>query len=118
MQGFLTGFIDLFFMYKGKFYLADYKTNYLGDFTEDYSYDNLVRAMAAHNYGLQYWIYTLVLDRYLQNVLPDYDYKRHFGGVFYLFVRGMVPARPGSGVYFALPDRKILERLNACVEGR
>ncbi len=118
MQGFLTGFVDLFFAYKGKFYLADYKTNYLGDATGDYLDQNLVRAMAAHNYGLQYWIYTLVLDRHLQNVLPDYDYKRHFGGVFYLFVRGMVPGRPESGVYFALPDREVLDRLKSCVEGR
>ncbi len=116
MHGFLTGFVDLFFEQEGRFYILDYKTNYLGDLAQDYSRDNLVRAMAAHNYGLQYWIYSLVLDRYLKNVLPGYRYERHFGGVMYLFVRGMQPAVAGSGVYFALPDRALLDRLNICME--
>jgi exodeoxyribonuclease V beta subunit len=118
MQGYLTGFVDLFCEYHGRFYILDYKTNYLGDSVSDYSPENLIRAMEAHNYGLQYWIYTLVLDRHLTNVLPGYSYERHFGGVFYLFVRGMVPAIPGSGVYFTLPDKRLLNRLRISVEGR
>ncbi len=115
MQGYVTGFIDLFFQYQGRFFIVDYKTNYLGDLADNYSKDNLVRAMAGHNYGLQYWIYTLVLDRYLKNALPGYSYERHFGGIFYLFVRGMAPSVPGSGIYFALPDGKTLDKLAACV---
>src|SRR5699024_6989616 len=35
-EGFLKGFIDLTFEFKGKFYLLDYKSNYLGDTVEDY----------------------------------------------------------------------------------
>ncbi len=115
MQGYLTGFVDLFCEHAGKYYLLDYKTNYLGNHLSDYLPGNLVRAMAAHNYGLQYWIYTLVLHRHLQNVQPEYDYQRHFGGVMYLFVRGMIPTIPGSGVYFTLPDKDLLERLNLCL---
>jgi exodeoxyribonuclease V beta subunit len=118
MQGYLTGFIDLFCEHQGRYYVLDYKTNNLGDLACDYSHDNLVQAMAAHNYGLQYWIYTLVLHHYLKNVLPGYRYKRHFGGVMYLFVRGMIPAMPGSGVYFTMPDEDILDRLNACMGER
>ncbi len=118
MQGFLTGYVDLFFEYRGRFYIVDYKTNYLGDLVCDYSAENLVRAMAVHNYGLQYWIYTLVLDRHLKNVLPGYSYDRHFGGVMYLFVRAMVPSVAGSGVYFTLPDKGILDQLASCVGGR
>jgi exodeoxyribonuclease V beta subunit len=118
MQGYLTGFVDLFCEYRGRYYILDYKTNSLGDLACNYSQDNLVRAMAAHNYGLQYWIYTLVLHRHLKNVLPGYEYQRHFGGVMYLFVRGMIPAIPGSGVYFTMPDEGILERLSACMGER
>ena len=118
MQGYLTGFVDLFCEHDGKYYLFDYKTNYLGNNLSDYLPGNLVRAMAAHNYGLQYWIYTLVLHRHLQNVQPDYDYRRHFGGVMYLFVRGMIPTIPGSGVYFTLPDKDLLERLELCMGGK
>ena len=87
MCGYLTGFIDLICEYKGLYYVMDYKTNSLPDYTPE----NLTRAMREHNYGLQYWIYTVVLHRYLQLRLPDYDYETHFGGVRYLFVRGMQP---------------------------
>jgi exodeoxyribonuclease V beta subunit len=118
MQGYLTGFVDLFCEHHGRYYIVDYKTNYLGDLASDYAPANLVRAMEAHNYGLQYWIYTLVLHRHLTQVLPGYTYEDRFGGVMYLFVRGIEPARPGSGVYFSLPEQRILDRLSMCVEGR
>ena len=107
MQGFLTGFIDLICSYQGKFYVMDYKTNSL----ENYEQSTLTEAMRDHNYGLQYWLYSLVLHQYLQQRLPDYSYQQHFGGVRYLFVRGMQPEQPASGVYSSLPDLATLERL-------
>lgn len=117
MKGYLTGFIDLVCRHQDRYYIIDYKTNFLGDNMENYDRSGLTDAMRSHNYGLQYWIYTLVLHRHLKNVLPDYDYKRHFGGVMYLFVRGMTPEIPGSGVYFTRPDYKRLVELDQ-VTGR
>ncbi len=117
MRGYLTGFVDLFFEHDGRYYILDYKTNYLGDKCTDYSEDKLVQAMASHNYGLQYWIYTLVLHKHLQNMTADYDYETHFGGVMYLFVRGMVPEIPGSGVYFTRPSLELLLDLEDAVGG-
>jgi hypothetical protein len=95
------------------YYVMDYKTNGL----EDYSPDSLTHAMREHNYGLQYWIYTVVLHRYLQTRLPDYDYETHFGGVRYLFVRGMQPSQPMSGVYQDRPDLERVEALAALFGG-
>jgi len=106
MCGYLTGFIDLVCEYGGCYYVMDYKTNSLAD----YSNQSLIQAMREHNYGLQYWIYSLVLHLYLKNRLPNYSYDRHFGGVRYLFVRGMQPALPGIGVY---QDRPELEKIEA-----
>jgi exodeoxyribonuclease V beta subunit len=106
LSGYLTGFIDLICEYDGRYYVMDYKTNFLADYDEA----NLTLAMREHNYGLQYWLYTVVLHRYLQNRLPDYDYHQHFGGVRYLFVRGMMPDVPMSGVY---QDKPELPRINA-----
>jgi hypothetical protein len=40
--------------------------------------------MREHNYGLQYWLYSVVLHQYLQTRLPDYLFAEHFGGVRYL----------------------------------
>jgi exodeoxyribonuclease V beta subunit len=117
MRGYLTGFVDLFCEYRGKYYILDYKTNYLGANLADYQGDRLVAAMQSHNYGLQYWIYTLVLHRHLGNLLDEYSYADHFGGVFYLFVRGMTPDIPGSGVYATLPDYRTLAALDQATGG-
>ena len=115
LQGYLTGFVDLICRHQGKFYIMDYKSNWLGNHLLDYGHEGLEQAMREHNYGLQYWLYTLVLHRYLQNGLAGYDYSTHFGGVMYLFVRGMEPTIAGSGVYFDLPDRQTLEQLDHCL---
>ena len=117
MRGYLTGFVDLICEYGGKYYILDYKTNFLGESMADYRPDKLVSAMQSHNYGLQYWIYTLVLHRHLQNLRPDYRYEQHFGGVMYLFVRGMSPEIPGSGVFSTLPDYHKLLELDLAIGG-
>jgi exodeoxyribonuclease V beta subunit len=113
MCGYLTGFIDLICEYKGLYYVMDYKTNSL----PDYQNETLTLAMREHNYGLQYWIYTVVLHRYLQLRLPGYDYETHFGGVRYLFVRGMQPDEAMSGVYQDRPDLLRVEALAALFGG-
>ncbi len=110
MQGFLTGFIDLIFIYQERYYVLDYKSNALND----YQLPNLITAMREHNYGLQYWIYSVVLHRYLQNRLSNYDYAKHFGGVRYLFLRGMQADVAMSGVFSERPDETTLNELMAC----
>ncbi|MGL1931950.1 MAG: exodeoxyribonuclease V subunit beta [Desulfotalea sp.] len=112
IRGFMTGFVDLLFYWQGKYYILDYKSNFLGDKPSDYREENLINAMADHNYGLQYYIYSLVLHQHLQTFLPDYNYETHFGGVYYLFVRGMNPENAGSGVYHEVPDKFIIEQLD------
>ena len=110
LEGFLTGYIDLLFAYEGRYYIVDYKTNYLGETADRYSTKQLQEAMMIHNYGLQYWLYTLVVHRFLGNFLDNYSYQRHFGGVYYLFVRGM-GAGPGNGIFATRPDEAMVERL-------
>ena len=108
LAGFLTGFIDLVCVYQGKYYLMDYKSNYL----DDYSSDSMIQAMRAHNYGLQAWIYSVVLTNFLQETIVDYRFDRHFGGVLYLFVRGMKSDKSCSGVFSFLPNAEKLEQLS------
>ncbi len=113
IEGYLSGFVDLIFKQGSRFYVADYKTNNLGE-QWAYGREGLRAAMRDHNYGLQYWLYTLVVHRYLQTWLPGYRYDDHFGGVLYLFVRGMHPDNPGSGVFFERPAEKTLKALDRC----
>ena len=91
LRGYMKGYIDLVFEADGRFWLVDYKSNWLGAETAAYRGERLAAVMAREAYVLQYLIYTVALHRYLQWRLPDYDYQRHFGGIFYLFLRGMDP---------------------------
>jgi exodeoxyribonuclease V beta subunit len=116
LRGFLRGFIDLVFQHEGRFYLVDYKSNRLGPSAADYDQPALARAMAEHHYFLQYHLYTLALHRHLRARLAGYDYARHFGGVFYLFLRGMSPEHaPGTGVFFDLPAPSLVDELDRCM---
>jgi len=103
LSRFIKGFIDLVVRYKEKYYLVDYKSNYLGDAYEDYHLSAMTRAMESHHYVLQYHIYTRALHRYLSWRMTRYDPERDFGGVLYLFIRGMHPDHPGAGVFFDRP---------------
>jgi exodeoxyribonuclease V beta subunit len=97
VKGLLKGFVDLIFCYQGKYYILDYKSNYLGSTPADYEGDMLEQAMSSHQYHLQYLIYTVALHRLLKQRIADYSIGSHLGGVYYTFLRGM-PA--GQGVYF------------------
>lgn len=99
VQGILKGFIDLTFLWKGKFYLLDYKSNYLGDDAASYTQSAMAEAMIDHRYDLQYQLYSLALHRYLKQRLPNYQYDVHFGGVYYLFLRGIDRVESKNGIF-------------------
>jgi len=113
IQGFLGGFIDLVFCHEGQYFVVDYKTNHLGFATENYLPAALQQAIEQHHYDLQYMLYSAVLLRLLRQRIGGFDYRQHFGGVYYLFVRGMGldPDHPQAGVYFNRPDEALLDQI-------
>jgi exodeoxyribonuclease V beta subunit len=110
VAGYMKGFIDLVFEANGRYYLADYKSNWLGNTYPDYAPERLAVAMAHDHYYLQYLIYTVALHRYLGQRLPDYRYDSHFGGVYYLFLRGIKPGRK-TGIFWDRPRLSLVEAL-------
>jgi len=117
LPGFMNGYIDLVFEAYGQFWIVDYKSNYLGDSLKDYQPERLEGVIAREQYFLQYLIYTLAVHRYLGQKLVGYEYDRHFGGVYYLFVRGMEPSLAGNGVFFDRPSRAMIEALDKLLRG-
>ena len=112
-RGYMHGFIDLLFMHNGKYYITDWKSNYLGDSSGFYSEENLKQAMLNHSYFLQYYIYTLAIDRFLASRIKDYSYDKHFGGVYYIFLRGISEDKNSeNGIFFDRPGNEIIEKLN------
>jgi len=117
-RGFMRGFIDMVFRREGRYYLLDWKSNLLGRQKGDYGLENLRRAMAQHHYDLQYHLYTVALHRYLQTRLRDYRYDGHFGGVYYLFLRGVEADEAETrGVYFDRPSGELVEALSLYLGG-
>ncbi|MCX8649394.1 exodeoxyribonuclease V subunit beta [Gilliamella sp. B2776] len=113
VQGMLKGFIDLIFEFKGKYYLVDYKSNWLGDNIDYYGQRALKKVMEEHRYDLQYQLYSLALHRFLRSRLSNYQFQTHFGGVYYLFLRGM----PDNGIFYHQPKQEFIEKLDQLFEG-
>ncbi|KGT86418.1 exonuclease V subunit beta [Erwinia typographi] len=118
VQGMLKGFIDLVFCWQGKYYLLDYKSNWLGATADDYTPQAMALAMQSHRYDLQYQLYSLALHRYLRHRLADYRYQQHFGGVFYLFLRGVDGTASENGIYRTRPDAGFITALDALFAGK
>ena len=112
MSGFMKGFIDLIFQHQGRFYIVDWKSNWLGPGPESYSQKAMDEEMESKFYRLQLSIYSVALHRLPSARLPDYSYETHFGGVFYLFLRGIEPSRPDLGVWRTRLEADFVERLS------
>ena len=118
VQGFLKGFIDLVFRFEDRYYLVDWKSNWLGNQLDDYSPEAMKAEMHRQFYFVQYHLYTVALHKYLALRVPGSDYERHFGGVIYLFLRGLDPARPECGAFRDCPSRRAVEQLASLLEGK
>jgi len=119
LTGFLRGYMDLVFEHESRWYVVDYKSNMLGKQPHDYQPAKLIAAMGSDHYFLQYHLYVVALHRYLAVRVPDYDYEHHFGGVYYLFLRGMAPDYAHrNGIFHDRPSRTLIDRLSAVLAGQ
>ena len=110
LAGFLNGFIDLIFRHNEKWWILDWKSNHLGNSPSLYNREALGHAMEEHNYYLQYHLYTVALTRYLAVASGGvFDYDKNFGGILYVFLRGV--DGNGNGIFYARPDREVIQRL-------
>lgn len=119
LQGFLAGFVDLVFESNGKWFVADYKTNFLGPTWSDYTTDRLEAAMIEHDYLLQAAIYSVAVGRLLTQRLPSFDLERDFGGCVYLYLRGFPADRPPeTGIWHYRPPAEFVKALSDALDGR
>jgi exodeoxyribonuclease V beta subunit len=118
LQGFLAGFVDLVFEANGKWFVADYKTNFLGPHYSDYSTERLEAAMLEHDYLLQAGLYSVAIGRLLEQRLPDFNLERDFGGCVYLYLRGFpTDGPPEAGVWHYRPKPEYVKALSDALDG-
>lgn len=116
VTGMMNGFIDLLFEHDGRFYFADWKSNWLGRDVGAYGVQAIETEMQRSFYTLQLCLYTVALHRYLRVRKPGYNYEQHFGGAFYIFLRGIAPAESRNGVHHQRLDAKLVEDLSAAFD--
>lgn len=116
-RGVLRGFIDLLVRVDGRFYVLDWKSNWLGSNAAAYTPEVIRDEMHAHRYRFQLHLYTLAIRRYLRGRMPDFSYERDFAGACYVFLRGVTAEVPGSGIYFEKPTVETLDALDALFLG-
>ncbi|XBC38987.1 MAG: exodeoxyribonuclease V subunit beta [Buchnera aphidicola (Melaphis rhois)] len=112
IKGILVGSIDLIFRWKKKYYLVDYKSNWLGHSISDYSKKSIHHAITTNFYDLQYQLYSVALHRYLSQRIKNYTLNKYFGGIYILFLRAMDNTNSQQGLFFTLPEPKIIKDLN------
>lgn len=115
LRGLMKGFIDLLFEHEGRFYVADWKSNWLGADDTAYTADALQAAALDKRYDLQLALYLVALHRHLKHSLADYDYEQHVGGAMLVFLRGI--DAPSRGVLALKPPRDVIEALDDCLAG-
>lgn len=115
LNGMLKGFIDLAFEHQGRFYVLDWKSNYLGPNDSAYEPEALRHALLAKRYDLQAALYLLAMHRLLKARLPDYDPHQHLGGSMTVFLRGS--RSPGRGVVGEPAPVELIEALNSLFAG-
>ncbi len=116
---YLKGFADLVYEHDGRFYVADYKSNFLGDQRDDYHQAAMITSMAESGYWLQASVYLVALHRYLKSRKADYQIERHLGGACYLYLRGMRADAAQTGVVHWMPAPELILDLDAILgQGR
>jgi exodeoxyribonuclease V beta subunit len=103
--------MDLVVHHEGRYWVVDYKSNKLPDYTPA----QLQAAVLEKRYEVQYVLYTLALHRLLKIRLPNYNYEQHIGGAIYMFLRGI--ETPGAGIHAMRPPQVLIETLDAAFEG-
>ena len=106
-NGVLNGLIDLVFEHGGRYYIVDWKTNWLGETDADYAPGRVARAMGENLYVLQSYLYAAALLKMFR--ARGLDYPEHFGGVYYLFLRGLGSGM--NGIWHDVPPEPCLNAL-------
>jgi exodeoxyribonuclease V beta subunit len=130
-RGILTGSIDLVFRQGERWWVLDWKSNWLGERDaggsptacgpRHYGQQAMAGLMGTSHYPLQAHLYLVALHRYLRWRLPGYRPERHMGGYAYVFLRGVpgpsaavtAAASAGGAVAGMLVEQPPLARLLA-----
>lgn len=99
--GYFRGSIDLLCRQNDRYYLIDWKSNWLGPTRDFYTLERLQKVIKQQGYDIQAQIYADAVRSYLA-LFDRRPFDECFGGVFFLFLRGLDSrAKDRHGIYRA-----------------
>lgn len=121
-KGYMNGSLDLVAKFDTEtgpmFYMIDYKSNYLGNSFSQYTQQKILKSIFESRYDVQILFYSLALYRFLKTTLPNFSYEKDFGGVMYLYLRGMNSFDTKSpGQFYVKPSEALIDRLDRLFKG-
>lgn len=121
-KGYMNGSLDLVAKFDTetgpKFYMIDYKSNYLGNSFSQYTQQKILKSIFESRYDVQILFYSLALYRFLKTTLPNFSYEKDFGGFMYLYLRGMNSFDTKSpGQFYVKPSEALIDRLDRLFKG-
>ena len=111
IEGAMTGYVDLWFEHQGRYYILDWKSNRIRGNMQSFTTPELHDEISRRRYWLQYLFYCVALNGFLQENLQGYSYEKNFGGIYYLFLRGVDQAGQ-RGVYACRPTFSLIQELS------
>ena len=102
LKDYCNGFVDMIFK-RGEYYsIVDWKSDKLNDIFDSYSNTVSLSSHVNDSYSIQRVLYSYCLIKWLKISMPNETYQsifeKHFGGVYYVFLRGC-NSGVGNGVY-------------------
>ena len=92
LKNYCNGFVDLIFKNGDYYSILDWKSDRLNDDFVSYSKENSLKKHVDECYSIQRVLYSYCLIKWLKLSMPKTSYQsifeKHFGGVYYVFLRG------------------------------
>ncbi len=102
LKNFCNGFVDLIFKRGEYFSIIDWKSDSLSDDFTSYSDAGALKRHVDDAYSIQRVLYSYCLIQWLKNYYSDTTeeeiFQKHFGGIYYVFLRGC-NENTGNGIY-------------------
>ncbi len=97
LPGYLKGIIDLVLKANNRYYIIDWKSNWLGNDISSYNLKQIKASVIDHQYFLQASLYKEALKRYLALIEPE-PFEKFFGGTYYIYLRGLSTTQHDTGM--------------------
>lgn len=94
LKDYCNGFVDLIFKNGDYYSVLDWKSDRLNEQFINYCSTNSIKSHVDSCYSIQRTLYSYCLIKWLQSIMPNKTceeiFEQHFGGVYYVFLRGCI----------------------------